>query len=143
MHIDISELAARSGVPASTLRHYETLGLIAPVGRAGLKRVYERASIFDRLAFIALGQRAGFSLQTIAALGMQVDRQLLANQADALDQQIRHLSQLRDMLRHTANCPQASHWDCDTFVRLLRMAAKARRRTGGRRPALRKRDEGV
>ena len=128
MHIDISELATRSGVPASTLRHYETLGLIAPVGRAGLRRVYERARIFDQLAFIELGQRAGFSLAAIAALGMQVDRQQLAAQADALDRQIQHLGKLRDMLRHTANCPQPTHWDCPKFQQLLRTAAKAKKR---------------
>lgn len=134
MHIDIAELATRSGVPASTLRHYETLGLIAPVGRSGLRRVYERARIFDQLAFIALGQRAGFSLATIAALGMQVDRQQLAEQADALDRQIRHLGQLRDMLRHTANCPHPTHWDCPKFQQLLRTAAKAKQRRS-REPA--------
>ena len=93
MHIDIAELAIRSGVPASTLRHYETLGLIAPVGRSGLRRVYERARIFDQLAFIALGQRAGFSLATIAALGMQVLAPL--RRGRPLHRQVRLQVQLR------------------------------------------------
>ena len=36
--MDITEVAKRSGVPASTLRFYEEKGLIASVGRRGLRR---------------------------------------------------------------------------------------------------------
>jgi hypothetical protein len=36
--LDIAEVAQRSGVPASTLRYYEEKGLIASVGRRGLRR---------------------------------------------------------------------------------------------------------
>jgi DNA-binding transcriptional MerR regulator len=36
--LDISEVAHRAGVPASTLRFYEEKGLIAPTGRRGLRR---------------------------------------------------------------------------------------------------------
>ena len=39
--LDISVVAKRSGVPASTLRFYEEKGLIASVGRRGLKRLFE------------------------------------------------------------------------------------------------------
>jgi len=37
----IAEVAKRSGIPASTLRFYEELGLIASVGRRGLRRVFD------------------------------------------------------------------------------------------------------
>ena len=36
--MDIAQVAKRSGVPASTLRYYEEKGLIASVGREGLRR---------------------------------------------------------------------------------------------------------
>ena len=39
--MDIADVARRSGVPASTLRYYEQRGLIAPVGRHGLRRVFD------------------------------------------------------------------------------------------------------
>jgi len=35
--LDIAEVAQRSGVPASTLRYYDEKGLIASIGRHGLR----------------------------------------------------------------------------------------------------------
>ena len=59
--MDIAEVAKQSGVPASTLRYYEEKGLIASVGRSGLRRVF-RPDVLERLALIALGRAAGLSL---------------------------------------------------------------------------------
>src|SRR5919107_604575 len=39
--MDIGEVAERSGVPASTLRYYEEIGLIRSVGRHGLRRQFD------------------------------------------------------------------------------------------------------
>ena len=36
--MDISEVVKRSGVPASTVQFYKEKGLIASIGRKGLKR---------------------------------------------------------------------------------------------------------
>ena len=47
--LDINEVAQRSGMPASTLRFYEEKGLIASVGRRGLRRVFGPA-VLERLA---------------------------------------------------------------------------------------------
>ena len=65
--LDIAEVAQRSGVPASTLRFYEEKGLIASSGRRGLRRQFD-AGVLDRLALIALGRAAGFSLDEIALM---------------------------------------------------------------------------
>src|SRR5207244_12653319 len=65
--LDIGEVAKRSGLPASALRFYEEKGLIRSVGRRGLRRLYDPA-VLERLAMIALGQSAGFSLDDIARL---------------------------------------------------------------------------
>ncbi|MGY4346913.1 DNA-binding transcriptional MerR regulator [Bradyrhizobium sp. GM7.3] len=67
MTIDIAEVARRSGVPASTLRFYEEKRLIAPIGRRGLRRLFD-LEILDRLALIALGRAAGFSLDEVARM---------------------------------------------------------------------------
>lgn len=125
--MDIAEVAQRSGVPASTLRFYEEKGLIASVGRRGLRRVFEPA-VLDRLALIALGQAAGFSLDEIALMFAsdgrpRIDRALLAAKADELDRTIRRLTAMRDGLRHAAVCPAPSHLECPTFRRMLRAAA--------------------
>lgn len=125
--MDIAEVAQRSGVPASTLRFYEEKGLIASVGRRGLRRVFEPA-VLDRLALIALGQAAGFSLDEIALMFAsdgrpRIDRARLAAKADELDGTIRRLTAMRDGLRHAAVCPAPSHLECPTFRRMLRAAA--------------------
>lgn len=65
--MDIAEVARRAGVPASTLRFYEEKGLIASIGRRGLRRVFD-PGVMERLALIALGRAAGFSLDEIALM---------------------------------------------------------------------------
>lgn len=125
--MDISEVAKRSCVPASTLRFYEEKGLITSVGRQGLRRQFG-ANVLERLALIALGRTAGFSLDEIAhMLGSdgrpQIDRQLLADKAEELDSSIRKLIAMRDGLRHAAVCSAPSHMECPKFRRLLGLAA--------------------
>jgi DNA-binding transcriptional MerR regulator len=128
--MDIVEVAKRSGIPASTLRFYEEKGLIASRGRRGLRRLFE-PQVLERLALIALGQSAGFSLDEIARMfgadgRPRIDRALLAAKAGELDGTIRRLSAMRDGLRHAAACPAPSHMQCPTFRRLLRGALGSR-----------------
>jgi DNA-binding transcriptional MerR regulator len=125
--MDISEVARQSGVPASTLRFYEEKGLIVSVGRRGLRRLFA-PNVLERLALIALGRAAGFSLDEIGRMFSpeghpQIDRQLLADKAEELDRTIRKLSAMRDGLRHAAACPAPSHMECPTFRRLVGKAA--------------------
>lgn len=125
--MDVAEVARRSGVPASTLRFYEQKGLIASTGRRGLRRVFD-PGVLERLALIALGRTAGFSLDEIARMfgpdgEPRIDRRMLAARADELDRTIRELSALRDGLRHAADCPAPSHAECPTFRRILGAAA--------------------
>ena len=65
--LDIAEVARASGMAASALRFYEERGLIAPIGRHGLRRLFD-PGVLERLKLIALGRAAGFSLQEIAAM---------------------------------------------------------------------------
>jgi DNA-binding transcriptional MerR regulator len=133
--MDITEVAQRSGVPASTLRFYEEKGLIASIGRRGLRRLFDRR-VLQRLALIALGRSAGFSLAEIALMlapdgRPRIDRQMLVSKAEELDKTIRELSAMRDSLRHAAACTAPSHMECPTFRRLLRAAASAGMRPRG------------
>jgi DNA-binding transcriptional MerR regulator len=131
--MEISEVAKRSGFPASRLRYYEERGLISSIGRRGLRRVYG-PQIFDQLAVIALGQAAGFSLDEIANMFApdgrpDIKRDMLEAKASELDGTIRKLSALRDGLKHAASCPEEHHTDCPTFQRLLKVAALGKRRS--------------
>jgi DNA-binding transcriptional MerR regulator len=111
--------------------------LIASIGRRGLRRVFD-AGILQRLAFIALGRAAGFSLDEIARMvpadgSPRIERDYLAAKAAELERTIRKLIAMRDGLRHAAVCPAPSHLDCPTFRRLLKLAsarARARREPG-------------
>lgn len=139
--LDIAEVAQRSGVPASTLRFYEEKGLIRSIGRRGLRRVFH-ASVLERLALIALGRTAAFSLEEIAHMfaadgQIRIDRQMLRAKADRLGAAIRKLRALRSGLLHAAACPAPSHMECPTFRRLLRAAASGAIRAPGKKEALR------
>jgi DNA-binding transcriptional MerR regulator len=130
--MDIAEVAKRTGLPASTLRYYEDKGLIASVGRQGLRRVFAPA-VLDRLALVALAQAAGFSLDEIRSMFSadgkpSIDKRMLATKADEIDAKLKRLKAMRDGLRHAAVCPAPSHAECPTFKRLLKVAGTARRR---------------
>ncbi|MEU1002628.1 helix-turn-helix domain-containing protein [Streptomyces tibetensis] len=135
--LDIAEVAQRAGVPASTLRFYEEKGLIASTGRRGLRRQYD-SGVLERLALIALGRTAGFSLDEIARMFApdgrpRIDRRVLSAKAEELDRRIRELGALRDSLRHAAACPAPSHLECPTFRGLIDAAASGGLAAPGRR----------
>lgn len=124
--MDISELARRTGLSPSALRFYEDKGLIQSAGRHAQKRIYA-AGVLDRLALIALGRAAGFSLQEIGEMlgqgdGPCIDREKLTAQAKAIDRQIRRLQAVRDGLQHAARCPETQHLCCPAFQRLMQAA---------------------
>ena len=132
MDLDINEVARRSGLPASTLRYYEEKGLVTSVGRRGLRRLFD-PRVMERLALIALGRSAGFSLEEIARMFApdgkpRIDRKLLAEKATELDATIRKLTAVRNGLRHAVDCPAPSHLECPTFRKLMGMAALDARR---------------
>lgn len=85
----IKEAAGLTGLPASTLRYYETIGVIAPVSRGASSghRVYDERDL-DQLMWVAC----------LAATGMSVAdmRRYVANGplgAERADEQIRLLTE--------------------------------------------------
>ncbi len=140
--MDISEVARRAGVPASTLRYYEEKGLIAPLGRQGVRRRFSPA-VLDQLALIALGQAAGFSLDEIGSMfghdgEPSIDRQMLSAKADEIDQMVKRLNAMSRGLRHAAVCPAPRHAECPSFQRLLKAAAAGTLQSRQKRAALRR-----
>jgi DNA-binding transcriptional MerR regulator len=135
--MDIAEVAKRSGMPPSTLRYYEEKGLIASTGRNGLRRRFD-PSVLERLALIAVGRSAGFSLDEIGLMFApdgrpHIDRQMLTDKADELDATIEKLTKMRDGLRHAAACPAPTHMECPTFRRILRAIVSGAVRMPGKR----------
>ncbi len=110
---NIGEAAARSGVSAKMLRHYESLGLLPKIGRteAGYRQYVERD--VHTLRFIRRGRELGFSMVEIAALlklwqnrrraSGDVKRIALAHVAD-LDRRMAEMAAMKRTLEALADC---------------------------------------
>jgi MerR family redox-sensitive transcriptional activator SoxR len=67
LDFSIGEVAKRSGVSASAIRYYETLGLISSERSEGGQRRYTDDALLA-LKYISFAQEAGFTLREIALL---------------------------------------------------------------------------
>lgn len=94
----IREAAALTGLPASTLRYYESVGVVAPVGRSASSghRVYTEDDL-DLLTWVACLNATGLS---ISDMRQYVENGSLG--AAAAGQQIELLSAQRDRLAEEA-----------------------------------------
>ena len=104
MNMKIGELAERSGIPASTIRYYEKEGLLPKVQRGTNGYRLYQANALDRLDLIQLGQKLGFSLDTIrsiAALHGTALKDALLGQLDARLQEIDRLQAILDEQRRS------------------------------------------
>lgn len=119
--LTVGQVAARSGVPVSTLHFYEARGLIRSARSRGNQRRYPRG-VLRRIAVIKVAQRAGVSLAEIAvALAALPDgrapnaedwRRMSARWKEALDRRIERLTSLRDQLGGCIGCGCLSLADC-------------------------------
>lgn len=72
-HYTISQLAKAAGIPTTTIRYYERIGLVKPEDRShGNYRLYGDESV-EKLNFIRAAQAIGFTLDDIKSL-LQDDR---------------------------------------------------------------------
>src|SRR3954451_5222619 len=70
--LTIVEVARRAGVKASTVRYYESLGVLPEPERVAGQRSYT-VDVLRRLAIVDVAQRAGCSLEEIAELFAAAD----------------------------------------------------------------------
>lgn len=63
----IGTVADRYGVPATTLRYWEQIGVLPAQRRSGGQRRYDRDAI-RRIKFVRMAQQAGLSLEGIRAM---------------------------------------------------------------------------
>jgi Cu(I)-responsive transcriptional regulator len=110
---NIGEAAARSGVSAKMIRHYESLGLLPAVGRtdAGYRQ-YEDTQVHT-LRFIRRARGLGFSMAEIGMLlklwqnrrraSADVKRIAQAHVAD-LDRRIADMTAMKNTLERLMDC---------------------------------------
>jgi MerR family redox-sensitive transcriptional activator SoxR len=111
--LTVGQLAARSGVPISTLHFYERQHLISSRRTSGNQRRYQRETL-RRVALIRIAQRVGIPLADVRAALAELpdgrtptreDWNRLARRWRAeLDLRIRHLQQLRDEFTDCVGC---------------------------------------
>ncbi len=98
----ISQLARAAGVPISTLRYYERVGLVCPTGRAENNyRVYA-AHMPQTIRFIRAAQAAGFTLDDVRALlALQTGNSALCKDVQPLiEKRLAEVSQRIKAMRH-------------------------------------------
>lgn len=97
----IQELAERTGVPAKTIRYYESIGLMPPPKRtANNYRQYSPAAA-ERLRFIASARSLGFTLADIDEFLQARDTDTLPchRVLDSMDQRIMEIDRrIADLL---------------------------------------------
>jgi MerR family redox-sensitive transcriptional activator SoxR len=119
--LTVGEVAARSGVPVSTLHFWEDKGLLQSHRTGGNQRRYERG-ILRRVAVIRVAQRAGIPLVNIRATFDTLPAGRAPDHADwqafstlwrnDLEQRIADLSRLRDQIDQCIGCGCLSLGDC-------------------------------
>lgn len=111
--LTVGEVAARSGLPVSTLHFWEAKGLIRSDRSEGNQRRFARAEL-RRIAIIKIGQRAGISLTEIREIlaTLPADRAVSAKNwatlskrwKNSLDDRIARLTALRNRLGQCIGC---------------------------------------
>lgn len=131
--LTISAVARQAGVRASTIRYYEELELLPAPRRVNGQRRYD-ASVLERLAFIQITQRLGFSLNEIHTLFEHQQAsaplpelwQSLAQQKLAdVGRIITHAREVQRLLMRGLRCPCANMDDCIDCVRVHCAPAEA------------------
>lgn len=115
--MNIGTAARRSGVPAKTIRYYESVGLIAPAERtAAGYRVYDTRDV-ETLRFVQRARSLGFSVDDVGSLlALWQDRQRSSAEVKALarrrvDDINRKIAELTEMRATLTDLMQRCHGD--------------------------------
>jgi MerR family redox-sensitive transcriptional activator SoxR len=118
--LSIGEVARQVGVRTSTLRYYESIGLLPPAERVNGRRRYDERSV-QLLRVLLLAQKAGFTLAEMRTLvhGFEPDTppaarwRVLARQKQIeLDAQIAQAQQMKQILQTALQCGCVQLEDC-------------------------------
>lgn len=116
----IGAVAETLDMPSSTIRYYERVGLIEPIGRVSGRREFDEESILT-LRFLKLAQSAGFTLSEIRQLlniGFGEERQsndwfvFLQNKRKMVREQMEDLRRMDKMLEKFEGCKCSTLNEC-------------------------------
>lgn len=140
--LSVGELAARAGLPVSTIHFYESKRLIESSRNAANHRRYDRREL-RRVAIARIGQQVGIPLSEAKAvldriprdkaIGTKAWAEAAAPWETMLSERIALLERLRDQLGHCIGCGCLSLENCPLYNnedRLGRNGPGARRWIG-------------
>ena len=120
----IGDVAERLGIPASTIRYYEKVGLIERQRRVSGRRYFDDRALFA-LRFIQLAQAAGFTIAEMKSLLESYAKDpspaglwkpFAETKQVSIRQQIETLQQMDRVLTELVNCR------CSTLAECVRLA---------------------
>jgi MerR family copper efflux transcriptional regulator len=132
--MNIGTAARQSGVPAKTIRYYESVGLIDAAERTSAGyRVYDRNDV-ETLRFVQRARSLGFSVEEVGSLlALWRDRERSSSEVKAMarhrvadiDRKIADLTEMRATLMHLmARCHGDERPDCPILQGLAGKAAQ-------------------
>lgn len=130
----ISQVANAAGLPISTVRYYERVGLVEPEDRsAGNYRLYSEESL-RRLKFIRAAQAIGFTLDDVKALlstpghtasSCREVQSLIEDRLAEVGSRLEDLRHVQRVLKSSLEkCRETERADCCHVIETLRETAK-------------------
>jgi DNA-binding transcriptional MerR regulator len=119
--LSIGELSERTGVPATTLRYYDELGLVRPTARSAGRRRYAASAVRD-VGLIVCFREIGFSLAEIErfiAGERQSRREMIDHKLAELAEQQHRIEVARTALEHGRQCPAGEPMKCSRFWSII------------------------
>jgi len=119
--MNIGEIATRSGLPAKTIRYYESIGLINPLRDTNGYRAFRQQDL-HKLTFLGRARALGFSIENCRALLALYEDQnrssadvksIANNHLTKIEQKIADLVDMQKTLTHLINaCAGDNRPDC-------------------------------
>ncbi len=125
----ISQLARMVGVPVTTIRYYERIGLVQPEGRSdGNYRLYGERSL-EKMKFIKSAQSMGFTLENVKVLLAEKTgkkpacgdvKKLITERLDDVEKQLEDLKHVQTVLKAALKkcCKQKEADCCQVFAEM-------------------------
>lgn len=116
--LTIGEVADRFGLPAHVLRHWESVGLLAPARAEGQRRRYGPDDLY-RVAVILRAKEAGFGLEDIRQMIATADvverQEILRRQRAELARRIAEAQASLALIECALECDHDDFTQCDDF----------------------------
>ena len=121
--LTLGEVARSAGIATSSIRYYESIGLLPEPDRLHGQRRYG-SDVLGRLAFIGVAQSAGFKLEEIRELVHGVDgadgmgdhiRSLSSRKLDEVEALLERTKAMKGWLEVAKHCGCASPEECTLF----------------------------